>query len=103
MTPSSFRSQIHVSRRSIIQPLVIAFLVVEPKVLPQARLSGAYIRVVLDIDLFVLHAPPQPFHEDVVEHPAPAIHADSGLGSEQRRLELRAGKLRTLVGVEYLG
>jgi len=64
-------------------------------------LDGVWrIAVILEIDVFVFHCPPESFDKDVVQRTAPAVHADQdvlGLESAGERL---AGKLRSLVGVE---
>lgn len=33
----------------------------------------------MEIDMPVLHRPPEPFDEDVVQRPAPPVHADGDL------------------------
>lgn len=52
--------------------------------------------ILVQIDLLVLDRAPKPLAEDVVVHPAPAVHADPDpLGFKAPR-ELRACKLRLL-------
>src|SRR5215471_3362398 len=59
------------------------------------------IAVVLQVNVFVFDRSPQPFHEDVVQRTATAVHADQNvLGFEPAR-ERIAGELRALSGVEY--
>jgi formylglycine-generating enzyme required for sulfatase activity len=56
--------------------------------------------VLFQIDIFVLDRPPQPFHEDVVQIPATAIHADPDLGRRQFISEIGSRELNPLIGVE---
>lgn len=51
----------------------------------------------------VFERPPQPFDEDIVHAPAPAIHGDGDLGVLEGVRELEAGELAPLVGVEDVG
>ena len=37
----------------------------------------------MQVDALVFQAPPEPFHEDVVEEPALAIHPDADAGAAQ--------------------
>src|SRR6195952_1607954 len=56
----------------------------------------------LQVDLFVLDRPPQPFDEDVVAPRAPAVHADGDPSLPQHAGEGVAGELRALVAIEDL-
>ena len=96
-------SEMHLCWRPSAQALVSASRVIECKVVMQPLPGRRAIGVVLQIDLLVLHAPPQAFHKDVVQCSAAPIHADPDLGLGQSSREGRAGKLRALVGVEDLG
>ena len=50
----------------------------------------------IQVDLFLLQAPPQPFHEHIVHEPAPAVHADSDAGILQDAREVLTGALASL-------
>ena len=50
-------------------------LVVEGQISPNPLSGLSPILVCLQVHLLVLDAAPQPFHEDVVHAPAPAVHA----------------------------
>ena len=84
------------------QRLVRPFVIVEREVGAQPGAGLGHRRVVLQVDLLVLHRPPKPLDEDVVERPAAAVHADLHAGRPQQARERVAGELRTLVGIEYL-
>ena len=58
--------------------------------------------VPLQVDLLVFHGAPEPFDEDVVQCPAPAIHRDPHAPSQQRLGKIGRGKLAALIGIEYL-
>ena len=77
--------------------------VVEVEIVPEADSGFPAILVRLEIDLFVLHRPPQPFNEQVIVVAPFAVHADPDAVLLQRVGEYLAGELGALVGVEYLG
>jgi len=56
----------------------------------------------VQIDLFVFDGAPQALDEHVVAPAALAVHADLDMLRAQHIEERRAGKLRALIGVEYL-
>src|SRR5258707_10287698 len=91
----------NLTRRAIAQCLVRPLVVVELKPFADApaRLDHRAIR--LDENLLIFQAPPQPLDEDVVQIAAPPIHADPNLSPRQLTNKIRAGELRTLIGVEY--
>ena len=62
------------------------------------RLTGACIFV--EVDLLVLEAPPEPFGEDVVRSPAPAVHADLHLRGTEEFDVGWASKLAALIAVD---
>lgn len=76
--------------------------VVEFKIPPetQGKIRNGF--VFIEVESLVLETPPQAFHEDVVESPAPAIHADSDIPFLQWSEEGLAGELASLVGIEDL-
>lgn len=77
--------------------------VVESKVFRQAHKQLAHRGIAVEVDVFMLDAPPKSLHKDVVIRPAPAVHADGDpLTIEHTRVGL-AGELAALVTVEHLG
>ncbi len=58
--------------------------------------------VITDVDVFVFHAAPQPFNEDVVQRTASPVHADGDLALFENPGERATGELRTLIRVEDL-
>src|SRR5208337_4064818 len=81
----------------LVRPLVVVEL--KPFADASARLDHRSIR--LDENLLIFQAPPQPFDEDIVQVTAPPIHADPNSSAGQLTNKIRAGELRTLIGVEY--
>ena len=77
-------------------------LVVEGQISPNPFSGLSPILVCLQVHLLVLDAAPQPFHEDVVHAPAPAVHAHLNALRQQHAGEGLAGELAALVGVEDL-
>ena len=77
-------------------------LVVEGQISPNPFSGLSPILVCLQVHLLVLDAAPQPFHEDVVHAPAPAVHAHLNALRQQHAGEGLAGELAALVGVEAL-
>ena len=70
-------------------------VVVENEVVMQADIELWHRLVAFEVNVFILHRSPQPFHEDVVQGSALAIHADANFGcgqdgSESFRCELTA-------------
>src|SRR5215469_18645682 len=82
-----------------MQALVVVELEIGGDTAP--RLSDVLISV--EINLLVLEAAPQPFHEDVVGKPAAAVHADRNPVGAQQRSEAIVGELAALIGIEDLG
>ena len=76
--------------------------VVEAEVGVEPGLGRPSAGVGLQVYLFVLHRPPQPFHKDVVHVPPFPVHADSDSVAHQKTGEAIAGELAPLVGVEDL-
>ena len=58
--------------------------------------------VILDVDVFVFHAAPEPSDEDVVQRPSSPVHTDGDLALFENPSERAAGELRTLIGIEDL-
>ena len=68
-------------------------LVVLDKAFPQSALCIIDTVVSMQIDLFVFHTPPQPFHEHVVPPAAFAVHADLDAAVLQQLGKFEAGEL----------
>ena len=79
--------------------------VVESKVFRQAHQQLAHGGVAVEVDVFMLDAPPKPLHKDVVIRPAPApaVHADGDPLAIEHAREGLAGELAAMVTVEHLG
>ena len=73
---ASTRCPVDLVRRHVIQRLVSSLRVVKHKVVRQSPLSFRHRGVPSQIDVFVLDAPPEPLHKDVVQGPPAPIHAD---------------------------
>jgi hypothetical protein len=58
-----------------VKPLVV----VEVPILPQAAAEIADPLAVVQVEPLLFEGPPEAFHEDVVEDPAPTVHAESDL------------------------
>ena len=63
---------------------------------------GGDRRVVVQINVLILHAAPEPLYEDIVQGPATAVHADLDALGFQTARELDACELAALVGIENL-
>lgn len=57
-----------------------AFFIIESKVLGKTVTRFRNIAVRLQINIFSLHTPPQPFSENVVHAPSSSVHADFDFG-----------------------
>src|SRR5512135_494968 len=77
-------------------------LVVEPEVGPQPRLQLWHTLILLDVYVFVFHAPPQPLYEHVVQRPPPPVPAHRNPGLLQAVGVLLRRELGPTVGVEDL-
>ena len=67
----------YLARRSTIERVVEAFLVVEREPTTDRRLGLGHAGVGLEVDLLVLEASPQPFDEDVVQVAVARVEATS--------------------------
>jgi len=76
--------------------------VVELEVLRQADDQLTEVRIAPEIDVLVLHCPPETFDEDVVERATPTVHADGHALALQDARERVGRELGTLVAVEDL-
>ena len=88
---------------AVREPRVKIMLVrIDHEVGRQAMLQLPCRLVALQVNVLVLHGPPQPLDEHVVQGPAAAIHTDRDPRSLQHARERSAGELRPLIGVEDL-
>ena len=76
--------------------------VVKMEVSSQAPAGIGNRQILMQVNLFVFDRPPEAFHEDVVIHTAPAIHADANIFSFEDLCKIVAGELNTLIGIENL-
>ena len=82
-----------------MSPLVAVIVEVGPE-----RLFGLpAVGVLAEVDLLVLHRPPEPLDEDVVERSATSIHGHGHPALDQSAREGIRRELCSLVGVEDLG
>jgi hypothetical protein len=81
-----------------MRPVCIVEIEVARKL--DGHLPGSLVGV--EVDALVLHTPPQPLDEHIID-PAPlAVHADAHARGFQNRGEVPVGELAALVGVEDL-
>lgn len=80
-----------------------SLLIAKVEIRGQRGLGLPTVRVILEGHLRVLHAPPQPLDEHVVDRSAATIHTDRHAVRVQPRRERRGRELASLIGVEELG
>ncbi len=100
---NSASAPVHFPRRPALQRLARAFLVVEREVPIQAPLKRRHDLVAPQVHVLVLHRPPQPLHEHVVQAAAPTVHAHRHPGRLQPPRPRLGRELHPLVRVEHLG
>src|SRR5208337_5676622 len=88
-------------RRRITQCLVRTLLVVAVKPPAQPAAGRQSVAVILQIDVLIFGAPPQPFDKPVVDPPTPAVHAHVHPRRFHRVDKQRRRELRALIGVGY--
>src|SRR5262252_4110936 len=93
---------VQIRRRSVLQALMRAFVIVELEVTADARPSLRHQPVIPQVHLFVFQRAPQSFDEDVVQTSPAPVHADSDIPFFQHAGELLTGELRPLIAVEDL-
>ncbi len=76
------------------------FAIVEGELFCESNGQINHAGIALEVDILVLDAPPEPFHEDVVQGPAPTIYAEFDPLSLECAGEGLAGELHPLVAVE---
>src|SRR5260370_8198108 len=72
------------------------------QVASQSPMQRRHRRMIVQIHIFVLHAPPQPLDEHVVQRPAFAVHADAHSRRLQPAREHSACELGSLIRIENL-
>ena len=92
----------HTARRTTAQAPMTSQVIVVREVSPQPDPGLGWHLVVSQIDVLVLHRPPQPLDHNVVERTPDAVHADRDLRTAQHASKRLGGELAALVGVEYL-
>jgi len=68
----------------------------------QSCTSFQDILVIVQVDILLLHTPPESFDEDVIQTPPPSIHTDGYLVRLQYTRKLRTREMTTLITVEDL-
>ena len=79
-----------------------SFTVVKPEVLLQSADGVRHLLVIMQIDFFILHAPPSALDEDIVQCATTSIHTDPNAASEQTASKSGTGELRALIRIENL-
>ena len=87
----------------VIQSLVGPFEIEEAEVVSQAEGESRHGVVVPNIDVLIFDGTPEPFDKDVVQCPAPSIHADFDVFFQEPIGEARGGELAALVRVKDFG
>lgn len=75
--------------------------VIESEVTLQSLLEFLHGLIILEIDILILEAPPEPLYEDIVERSIAPVHADSDTVFFKDADEGFRCKLTALVSVEY--
>jgi len=96
-------SAVHLPRTVIFQALVRTLSVEERQVRLQAAVQRRHRLIIVQVHMLVLQAPPKPFHENVVQRPAAAVHTDRDPRLLQPARERTTGELDALIRVENLG
>src|SRR6185312_3149842 len=78
-------AEVRLLGRGVAQGLMNAPTVVEGEVPGQGLTCFAAGGICVQVDVFIFHAPPEPFDEDVVDPAALARHCDRHPGGLQRR------------------
>ena len=94
---------VHHIGRFVLQCLVWPLAVVEHKVVTQTQKQLAHRGIAFEVNVLVLDVAPQPLDKDVVKSAATPVHADGDALALEYASEVRAGELRALVTVKYVG
>ncbi len=97
------RVMIYLSRCPVTQGLMEPRVIIEPEVVTKFSSGLIGAGVGLQVNLLILHRPPQPLHHDVVLVPPIAVLADLHPLVLKLPGEPLAGELAPLVGVEHSG
>lgn len=81
---------------------MLPFGVVEQKIFPQAQNRFWNRRVIVQINVLILHAAPEPLDKNIVQRPASAVHADLDALRLQTIREVDTRELTSLVRIENL-
>lgn len=92
--------EIDLSRRSVLQALMWAVVVIELEIVIQTSLEFPHRGILFQVEIFVLHTAPEALNEDVVEGPPVSVHADVDASGFQAAGEIRCRKLHALIRIE---
>ena len=81
---------------------MLPFGVVEQKIFPQAQNRFWNRRVIVQINVLILHAAPKPLDKNIVQRPASVVHADLDALRLQTIREVDTRELTSLVRIENL-
>jgi hypothetical protein len=79
-----------------------ALMIVKVEVRPQAANCRFGRLILVQIDLLIFDASPQPRHKDIVQGPAPSIHTHLNACGLQAAGKIAAGKLRAWIAMKDL-
>lgn len=91
--------KIYLSGGSVVKALVFALGIVELEILAQPDLGFLEILVRAEVDVFLFHAAPQPFCEDIVQASPTTVHANLDTSLFQQANVCLARKVTALVGI----
>lgn len=89
-------AKVYLSWGAFFQALMSPLMIVKLHVPGQPVVQPRHIGVLLQVDVFVLEATPEPLDEDVVHRTAATIHTDENIGLHQGRSKGGCGELATL-------
>src|SRR5262245_66508083 len=79
------------------------FVIVEGEIPPQAKPQCGDVLVAPDVEVLVLHTPPEPLDEDVIQRPAPAVHTHRHPGRLQAPRARLGRELHPWSGLDTAG
>ena len=88
------RHRVDPRRSPVALRLMKPRVIVKDEVPAQTTTQLRGVLVALNVNVFVLHRPPQTFDEDVVQRPAPAVHAHRHPGRLQPARDRLGRELR---------
>src|SRR5215510_2975863 len=98
----SSRETVNRLRSFVVERLMKPLTIVKLEISAQARDDLWYGFVIAYVDIFVFHAAPEPFNEDVVQRTASSVHTNGDFALFENPSERIARKLRTLICIEDL-